>query len=973
MFERVSLKRLILLFSAAIVASVSLILTTSQPAFAEPAADTQTEEAKDAQWSGSSIIYQGNTYDSLGLAGTNGSLGFDKGTPVYRYTTSDNKAYIISFTPGEDPTKATTAKYAVYTYVAPDSYSNPQDKKDITLATQAESEEAANASSCVYEGIGWILCPITNHLAKAMDWVFHLLSGFLTVRPLEGGQSNPLYRGWSVMRDVANVAFVIGFLVIIYSQITGMGFSTYNIKRTLPRLIAAAILVNTSFWICAIAVDLSNIAGFSLEAMFLGLRNMLTDGSSNNWDLINVESITTAVLSGGVVGAAAVTALVTPGALYMLLPVLVGAIISLLVALIIMAARQALIVLLVIIAPLAFVAYLLPNTEKYFDKWKNVFVTMLVLFPVFSVLFGGAQVAGTIILLNADGIAMVFLAIATQASALAILPFTLKFGGGFLNRIGAITNNANKGLIDRTRNFANEQAASKKAKMMAQENPRRFSRTRAIQSLDQRRRRREGQQRVNEAIADNRWENSSDFHSIDTARRETERAKQMIHSNHEADWNRRTLDNHSALRREMQMRAAADRAELAKADTDATYAEFKAFDQDKFTREVTPGGRRVFTANAPESYRLSPELLDENSALRRDAVSPMRATADELALTNMRRDNATAQSRENLRDTLLSQEDQREYAGGVKGHMGAESAFATAIRADRDEYENNTKSKAELMKHFNLDSTQYHHLAVGKKEPITLQDSNHNSYSFTADDMFTHEAAIGHQMKAGAYKEIEEIFAKSWKHVTADGKIEYGATGEFATSISAYIKENKLDGKAGFFGSQTIGDIAQGRIFGDYGLDAAAIRYIQAGKVGNEALSKMAPGALERMFKLETISDQSIIEHMESLGNTYATDADRAKVISGFRQNMSELRDSATTILGSQILSRNAERGSIEKFKEFARGPMARTSEPIPPSQLIADRRRETSIPPMPSVPPSVPPIPPNPPTIPPAPPTPSA
>ena len=82
---------------------------------------------------------------------------------------------------------------------------------------------------------------------------------------------------------------------------------------------------------------------------------------------------------------------------------LVGIGLVLLLVLLIMAARQALIVILIIISPLAFVCYLLPGTEKWFKKWRDLFFTMLVFFPAFAVIFGGAQLAGIIIIQNATG------------------------------------------------------------------------------------------------------------------------------------------------------------------------------------------------------------------------------------------------------------------------------------------------------------------------------------------------------------------------------------------------------------------------------------------------------------------------------------------------------------------------------------------------------------------------------------------
>src|SRR5690606_39097781 len=131
---------------------------------------------------------------------------------------------------------------------------------------------------------------------------------------------------------------------------------------------------------------------------------------------------------------------------------------AVLVALLVMAARQAIITILVVIAPLAFVAYLLPNTEKWFDKWRGLFMTMLILFPAFSVVFGGSQLAAMIIIQNADSLNLIILGMLVQVAPLFITPMLVKMGGSLLAKIAGIVNNPNKGLIDRTRNFAKDRS-----------------------------------------------------------------------------------------------------------------------------------------------------------------------------------------------------------------------------------------------------------------------------------------------------------------------------------------------------------------------------------------------------------------------------------------------------------------------------------------------------------------------------------
>ena len=120
--------------------------------------------------------------------------------------------------------------------------------------------------------------------------------------------------------------------------------------------------------------------------------------------LFRSTDVTATILSNGaVIGGTAIALNMGTELLPMLVPILVGAGLAILLALLIMAARQALIMILVIISPLAFVCYLLPGTEEWFEKWKKSFTTMLVFFPAFALVFGGSQLAGMLIIQNATG------------------------------------------------------------------------------------------------------------------------------------------------------------------------------------------------------------------------------------------------------------------------------------------------------------------------------------------------------------------------------------------------------------------------------------------------------------------------------------------------------------------------------------------------------------------------------------------
>ena len=447
--------RSIIMFVLAVVAT-ALLWTTLTP--------TATHAA-DASWSGDSIVYDNHSYsEAASISDTTGTIPSDATvykTPIIDGDNDTKKVFIIYFASGVDPPTATSGNYVEFTYNETDgSLTKATNKQTVSLTEKSESE--GSGSSCSVSGIGWIVCPVTTFLADGMDTIFSMLSMMLNTHPLVmGDSSNSMYRAWDMARSIANVAFVIAFLIIIYSQLTSFGVSNYGIKKLIPRLIVAAVLVNISFYIMAIAIDISNVLGYSVQNLFNAIQEQVVTitndslGSALTGGWATVASI---ALAGG--GTYAGITWVSGGGYYLLIPLLVSLGLTVLMVLVILAARQAIIIILVILAPLAFVANLLPNTEKWFTKWKDLFMTMLVFFPAFSLVFGGSQLAGQLIIQNADNqLFMVIFGMAVQVAPLAITPLIMKYSGGVLGKIAQIANNPNKGVIDRSRNWAEKRQA----------------------------------------------------------------------------------------------------------------------------------------------------------------------------------------------------------------------------------------------------------------------------------------------------------------------------------------------------------------------------------------------------------------------------------------------------------------------------------------------------------------------------------
>lgn len=711
---------------AVLIAAFLWIIASPQPTF-----------AADASWSGASITYDGNIYTGPASEQTVAALKLPKNTTVYTYVeptgTTNRKIHILYFAPGVDPGTADGANYRTHAYTGPNSFGSGSVAVAVNLEPQTDND---GTSSCVVEGgLGWIICPITNTLASWMDWVFNILASFLTVRPVETGQENAMYRAWAFMRTIANLAFVIAFLIIIYSQLTNYGVSNYGIKKLLPRIIIAAILVNISYIICSLAIDLSNFFGHSIQNIFIQMRNSLVGTEGNTWDLLSWESLSSFVLSGGtavIAGSiAAFSGIATYGiigALALLLPALVSLLVAVLVALIVMAARQALITILTILAPLAFVAYLLPNTEKWFDKWRSTFMTMLILFPAFSVIFGGSQLAGILIIQNADSINLVILGMIVQVAPLFVTPFLIKFSGSLLGRIAGMVNNPNKGIIDRTRNFAKDRAENIKARRLGTEaRPGVFGAAqRASQRIDHNRRRREGWRNAHTAMADANWASSRDFSDIDQRSREAGDRKTVGENNSALRYERskitnaslRQLDvdvrqvklnlenaqvsseienwerNHAApiVTSKLQQRVLKDTQAALHSTHDAEYEEFK---QGNLAHHI------------PRSANVNAMLNETSDNTRRLALNAMRNESAKRAVNE--------QFAQELESNTLRVDGQlmQAYAGGIQGAVGAQRALASALSTQQSAHSESIKNAQSILSHSNYTDQQVTDIALG--------------------------------------------------------------------------------------------------------------------------------------------------------------------------------------------------------------------------------------------------------------------
>lgn len=756
--------------------------------------------AADAKWDGHDLTYSNKKYTRLTDDNKVKKFNLPDNSLVFINEDKNKKEVKVIYFPSGEISSLSSATYAVYSFTPPDTY-NQTDTSTISIESPSEN---STSTSCDVQGIGWFICPVSNWLADGIDYMYSALQQFLKTKPLETtNQNSGIYLAWVIMRNISNVAFIVAFLVIIYSQLTSVGISNYGVKKMIPRLVIAAVLVNLSFTICAILLDLSNIAGYAFQDAFMGIKNTISTVGENTSTWTWSEVISTA-LSNGVlaVGAGyAVSLALTTELLPMLVPAAALAGLTLLFILLIMAARQALIIILIIISPLAFVCYLLPGTEKWFKKWRDLFLTMLVFFPAFAVVFGGAQLAGIIIIQNAsgpNGAIMHVLGMLVQIIPLAITPLIMKFSGGVLGKFAGFVNDKNKGLYDRTKNWSKDRRETIKNKKLANPNMARFNPNRLRRWADHNSRLRKKNLETSQKNAENSFRDTARYKKSDLDARQASRRADLLSAQ---DDNRYT------------------EATLGHTPTD-TYGKYDRALRAKFTK-----------------------YSNWRDAQQAQFMSDIKDLETEIAVSGLIKNNAQRQQHSEFAEQLINSKELQEKAGGnvfkdANGNLiGANAALASAIATSRSEYAKSVDEARQIMKHYKLSSGQRQKISLGNS--VTLSDGT----VLDSNNIFVREAAIEEQIKYGTATEVAELLSE--------------LPPEFYSSAASALAESGVKNKASFLGGKLIDDMLKGAINNRDDLMNYFADWLQGGKYKPETLATTDADAVKLL--MEAVNTTSVL------------------------------------------------------------------------------------------------------------------
>lgn len=333
-----------------------------------------------------------------------------------------------------------------------------------SIGTQGDSSPTCELGP---NPLGWVVCPILNGILRGIDAIFvYFIDPFLRVSPVVVNDDNIVFEIWKGFRTFGNIVLLFALLFAVFGQTIGGGLvDAYTIKKIMPRLLVAVILLNLSIYIVALIIDVGNILGRGIGQI---ITAPLGDESVFNFQLggLSESLLGVGVIGGlvggiptllaglagaiGVIGVGGLGSLLT-GALFILLPALL-VIIAVFITLIL---RQAIILLLAIISPIALALWAVPGGDKYTKMWFENFLKAVMMYPIIAAIFAVADVLAYTLFNTGIGstsatrnVVADLAGIIVLIAPMAMIPFAFKFAGNILGSINGFVM-GNRGKVDK--------------------------------------------------------------------------------------------------------------------------------------------------------------------------------------------------------------------------------------------------------------------------------------------------------------------------------------------------------------------------------------------------------------------------------------------------------------------------------------------------------------------------------------------
>lgn len=257
--------------------------------------------------------------------------------------------------------------------------------KQLNPATIMENIKAATLESVS------IVSGFFFYLLGAISATILTLGGYLLDLGLDLNQkiiSNPVAsEGFKIVLSVVNLLFILAIIVIAFATI--LRYAGYDIKKLLPKLIIAAVLINFSLTLAGLVLDFTGVfSNFFIQGV-AGNGESFSQNLVAPWEphklLLEISHNDVNFVSGGMEFSKALLGIITR-LFFVTLFTLIMAVVILTIAFMVFV-RYIALVILVILMPLAWILWVVPETAHLSRKWWNEFLKWNFFLPAVTFFF----------------------------------------------------------------------------------------------------------------------------------------------------------------------------------------------------------------------------------------------------------------------------------------------------------------------------------------------------------------------------------------------------------------------------------------------------------------------------------------------------------------------------------------------------------------------------------------------------------
>lgn len=297
----------------------------------------------------------------------------------------------------------------------------------------------AEILDCGSPALNFFLCPIVTLLSNAAgtldSWIMSTLNLDTTSmfdKSDPQGSGTAYYTAWNSFRLLAVGLLVVVGLFMVISQALGMQImDAYTVKKVLPRLLIAAIGISLSWPLLEFTINFFNTLGVDTRQLLYSPFSAI--GSHVDVGFASIAGTGTIAVFALTLGPVALTFILT-------------AVIAAFVGFIVLIIRQIMVTLLVIIIPIAIVAYILPNTQKAWKLWSSTFMGLMLMFPLISALIAIGHIFAQISFKQGNDLIHQTIGMIAYFAPYFMIPFAAKMSGGAIGQIAGILSKGASGL-----------------------------------------------------------------------------------------------------------------------------------------------------------------------------------------------------------------------------------------------------------------------------------------------------------------------------------------------------------------------------------------------------------------------------------------------------------------------------------------------------------------------------------------------